>query len=585
MKIKEFLYEKEQGRGLLAGLLLLVVFFVIYTFSTVRFSTNDDNTIINSLIYSSGQTGLEGQSFMYINFLLGLPLSRLYRICGSVPWYEVYQVGIQAVSLFVIWKHVLRECYRSKIGLLPASLIVGVLQGLLLTIPIQQVQFTTTAGVVGCAGIVSYLCQDKSKAFRVIQFVPVWIFTLLCFFQREMVGYVILAFLYLLIFMDLAESWIQKKSWKEEKKKVFCSIFLLLSIFAAISLNEKFNNQQIESQEFQEYSSLRVQYMDYNSGAFLSNPQIFEEVGWDPELCAMVSEWYFMDERYNTETLKTILEQLNTGTEKENAESTFQDAWPIWKDLMQDHTVKILIAFTVCLVLLYVFSQGLGCKNRYFSHATVLLLLAGSFLLALYLCLRGRFPLRVFQVISIPVNLLLAVFIIRSVGMEKDQKQKRWKQGIRLIVFVCILFLCMPMAKGLFNRDTQTAARGNREELIAMKEYAGMRQDNVYVYGSDLTGGEPIFYRTGDNTVYNCFFWGGTSMFSKAFYENLTKCGLEHLQTEDWFRENVYYLVKNEEKKAILYKYLSTRYEDVVMEQRDSIGNIQVIKFTRNAGE
>lgn len=69
-------------------------------------------------------------------------------------------------------------------------------------------------------------------------------------------------------------------------------------------------------------------------------------------------------------------------------------------------------------------------------------------------------------------------------------------------------------------------------------------------------------------------------MFSQSYYANLGKNGLQELHSEDWFRENVYYLTQNQEMLYILYNYLDGIFENVSFELQETIGNILVVKFT-----
>ncbi len=577
--MKRFLYEKEIGRWILAGLGVLLIYILIYKFSTVRFATNDDNTIINSIIYSSEQSGLGEKSFMYIHFLLGIPLSLLYKYIRNVPWYDLYSVLIVALSLIIIWKAVIKECYKKGIGLISAVFILSVMQIILFSIPIQQVQFTTTAGVIGTAAIVNYLCMEKKSGFWLT-----WLLVLLGFFQRTMVGYVILAFLLVLIVGDFILI-LMKKKWSKESG-IYLLIFLLLpvSVLALGRMDENYRSQNEGSEEFQEYSALRVQYMDYGDRNYWDNSQIYKEAGWDEKLCVMVSCWYFMDERYNTENLEKILSHFDK-VEEEHINISEQ-VKSIWSELSETTVVKCILVLTLILCLVYSEVQKSILNNRWIFNLVILGVLAGCVVMILYLCLRGRLPLRVFMTIFMPVDLILAVINIQNWPSAKWKNlNKIVKRGGQAVSGIVIAVLCLSMAKGLFIPAVQDEQQQERNRLIDMKQYVNAQKQNIYIYGDDLTGGEPIFYRTTENTAYNCFFWGGTSMFSDMYYSYLEKNGLTELHSQDWFRDNVYYLAMDDEKIAILGHYLNDRYDNVVYDIVDSIGNIKVTKFVQEIDE
>ena len=60
---------------------------------------------------------------------------------------------------------------------------------------------------------------------------------------------------------------------------------------------------------------------------------------------------------------------------------------------------------------------------------------------------------------------------------------------------------------------------------------------------------------------------------------------MTELHSQDWFRDNVYYLAMDDEKIAILGHYLNDRYDNVVYDIVDSIGNIKVTKFVQEIDE
>ena len=84
-KAEAYLYRKESGRWLLAVFLIIVLYGILSGFSAIRFDTNDDSTIVNSIIYAAEKpvTGLT--SFMYINYFLGAFLAFFYRNFRNVP--------------------------------------------------------------------------------------------------------------------------------------------------------------------------------------------------------------------------------------------------------------------------------------------------------------------------------------------------------------------------------------------------------------------------------------------------------------------------------------------------------------------
>ena len=580
-KVKDFLYGKESGRWILSALLIVVLYGVLFQFSVIRFGTNDDNTIINSIIYAAEQQKTAPGGFMYINYFLGVFLAFFYRNFGSAPWYELYSVAVLVVSGVIIFKNILKEGYKSHKSFSGLIFLLLILFFVLFAAIFQQVQFTTTAAAAGTAALVSFLCLEEKGKSRIVDFLITWIFFHVCMFQREMVGYVILAFFMLLLGVDVVKCLYRHKELRQIRTKLLFAVFLFVSLWLAGACSERLNSDYSESEEFEAYSDLRVRYMDYNVDAYLTYPEIFEEVGWDEDLCIMVKSWYFMDKRYNADTLKQILEVVDQP--ENNAESvSWSEAGNIWSDLIQSEKIVWL---ELCFALV-LFALGMiqFLRNREEANIWRALVIAGSWagsaLMYLYLCFSGRLPLRAFEAIMLPAAVLTIISIIQMTEKPSDQRKRCGMKGVKIGTMVIFLAITAGIAGELFDREAQERYQGERNLLISMKEFCAENSENVYIYDNTLTGGEPIFYRTKDNTVYNCFFWGGTSMFSQSYYANLGKNGLQELHSEDWFRENVYYLTQNQEMLYILYNYLDGIFENVSFELQETIGNILVVKFT-----
>ena len=73
-------------------------------------------------------------------------------------------------------------------------------------------------------------------------------------------------------------------------------------------------------------------------------------------------------------------------------------------------------------------------------------------------------------------------------------------------------------------------------------------------------------------------------MFSEMYEKNLEKNGLSQLKSEDWFRENVYFLAGDGEREYVLYNYLNEKYGNVDFYMVDCIGDIKVVQFVRQDG-
>ena len=78
---------------------------IVWCRTCIYFETNDDRYIAS--ILSGAVTGSPDAHVIYMNYLLSLPLSLLYRFTVEVPWYG----GMLVLFLWLFWGAVLDSAY------------------------------------------------------------------------------------------------------------------------------------------------------------------------------------------------------------------------------------------------------------------------------------------------------------------------------------------------------------------------------------------------------------------------------------------------------------------------------------------
>lgn len=584
-KAEAYLYRKESGRWLLAVFLIIVLYGILSGFSAIRFDTNDDSTIVNSIIYAAEKpvTGLT--SFMYINYFLGAFLAFFYRNFRNVPWYDLYSVAVLVLSGTVILKNVLREGYKNRKSFWKILLLILSLSIILFALIFQRIQFTTTAAAAGAAALVSYLCLEEKGKSRILDFVLIWLLFHMCMFQRETVGYVILAFFLLLVGIDVLKWIFRDKNFRQMRGRFLFSVLLLASLLLTTAYSEYLDSFSEEGEEFREYSDLRVRYMDYDVPSYQENPELYEKAGWDETLYIMVSNWYFMDERYNTDSLREILGAQGKDGEETGELSPAAEAGTTWLKLVRENRevpLKLLLLTVLAAAGFVLYFKQNRKKESVWSILVILGSVLGSALMYLYLCLKGRLPLRVFDTVMIPAVFLVVICVLRiSAGQSADKKIQRWRTGISAVLAAVFLGVTCVMLTKIFDAEAEAQYQIENGRQVLLNEFASENQNDIYIYDTTLSiVGESIFSQTAGAQVDNLFFWGGTSMFSNGWYEKLEKNGLTELHSKDWFRDNVYFMTRSEDMIYVLNKYLGTLFDNVNFQVTDTVGDIFVVKFT-----
>ncbi len=147
--------EHDRGQVSLRLILLLTLaiaaLFLILCFPT--FETSDDATIIRMVDGSKGSTD---PHLIYQNVILGCFYILLYKLPLRLPWYSLFQILMILISMSVLaW------CITVLLGR-RKGIIMAVMTDLFLGYEcIVQIQYTKTAGLAACAGMMLILCCGR----------------------------------------------------------------------------------------------------------------------------------------------------------------------------------------------------------------------------------------------------------------------------------------------------------------------------------------------------------------------------------------------------------------------------------------
>lgn len=137
---------------------LVMILFVCQK-TGIYFETNDDRYITS--ILSGVITGSPDAHVIYVNYLLALPLSLLYRITTMVPWYGGLFVFFQWAIYAAVLDSAYTKCQKWYM-MIPVTAIAG---GFFIAYYycVGQIQFTSTAVMLAAAGYVCLLLRDSDK--------------------------------------------------------------------------------------------------------------------------------------------------------------------------------------------------------------------------------------------------------------------------------------------------------------------------------------------------------------------------------------------------------------------------------------
>ena len=575
-------YSSEWGRCLIAAGMTAVFFLVINWKSHVVFFINDDENILYSLAgyYTNGIPG----DHSFVNYLLAAFIGGLYSLIPAVPWYGVFHVVVLFLSVMAISMALLRIAEKSHVPLFAALCLISSMVLLCYLYPVTLMQFTTTSAMAGTAAVALLVSADMDEENnRIVDHVLSGVFMVVCYCHRKNTGNVILCFYTLVMVYQLAKRFCALGEAKNKVKKTLinkgpgCFFATLLCIIFAVLISQNVVRTNEEWNNFYKFDEARFKVTDYDHDSYWENPELYEEMGWSASLYRLCATGYlfFMDERVNAESFEAISE-----TGYQNTDSSLSQCFGNFSELINNERLA-RICFGL-LIVLFATSVGLALrcwKKNICEVVLVCCAVGGAALMSFYLCWKGRFILRAFQTILYPAIVIAVATLFRVMG-----NLPRVKRSCGRIVscFVAILLmggLVLSLGYQMLT-ETRLLAHSRIEKSARthmVEEYAIENPDNMYIYDTSLTFRYSPFVTYTDGYPSNLSYWGGMGWNSPTFWEQVRQNGLEDLNSDVFFEENVYYVSYSEFTaggeliKDIFMEYMTETYGNVTIEQVDEI--------------
>lgn len=548
-------FQKSRFHWLLAGLLSGMFLVVCWKIAPITFLTNDDNAIAFAL--AGYQTGSPYPYALFTNCILGYAVAGLYGSFPAVPWWAVMQLGAIFLSLTALGATLLDVCARR--GRSP-FLGLGLFAALLLTLmiqPVVQLTYTVTAAILGAAGacLVAGAAGEPERKKRLFSDILGGALVLWAFLLREETGYAALCFFFAAVLYRMLSAEPGKGTWRR-----LLPLLLTVTILCGGALfYNKAAHAAVNGPDYTEFFTWRERFTDYPRDTYGENPDLYQSVGWDEPLYRMADSWCFLDERIDSDALQTIVEGSETGR------SSIRDAIKTFSAFFSREPMgKYAAALALGLVLCLLFSvTGTGRETGAGRRTAAVLaggcVFLGGLALCLYLCLMGRFVLRSFQTVALPMTALLAVLLLDGGGT-----------GLSAARIPRILLYALVAGAGLLGG--YTGARSLRvnspaamlADCRAVNAYAVAHPENTYIrdaYSAPDIDAFTVYPAEQAKRPVNLISWGGCGMRSDAYYRQLAANGI-HTDYEDLFRQkDVYFLTGTDSGYLeLLLDVLGTKY-------------------------
>lgn len=471
--------SKPGKAGIISIMVPAAFMFFLLAVPGVYFETNDDKTIMEIL---TGILSTEPDAHViYINYLLALPLSLLYRLKATIPWYGMMMLFLHGASYLTISRAMYKKC-KTWIQIM----IGTVLQVIFLCLQVYafaRIQYTSTAALLAIAGYVMLVLRGDEK-----KSCPIFILLECLALLLRKDAFLMIQPLGVSCFMGL---WLVNHKTKWMKK-----MMLTFGILAGIYLLGEFGNAigygGSEWRQYGRYNRARTTLVDY-----VGIPS-YEEVK------------DILDKYDVTQATYDAIIQLNTGdipVKCLEEIAAYAEAKTPGKSIKSVIKMLIRSAFqngdwgvpkSVTSIMLFSFLWIL-LRKRYRLLLAWMGIMVSHALVFGYLIYRGRMPYRVTFPLLAGEALMLMVLMILAMGDNipnptKCKWVRRTMSRMVCIFGLCGLLFCVGMAGydvyrycGKVNQDMEAYLQGTMEVFEYCKEHGSTQfliEEDILMYAS-----------------------------------------------------------------------------------------------------
>lgn len=544
-------------QGSVLFLLLLLAFYaLLLLFIKPVDGINDDWGMYS--ILSGAYTGTPDAHVMFFLYPLSWLLSRLYTLWSFVPWYGLFQHGVQILCLFTVYHRFLRIRQRRdpQASLwLPALAAFLILFFIIDLNVLAEAQYTTTAGLAAAAALFSFITSriNQSNAGFLLDNIPTLLLAWISYSMRQNVFYLCLPMAGML--------WISK--WISARKNEYGGVAAKLLGFALLlclgmgllwgvnaaayssaewSDFRKINHYRERVGDFYgwpEYEECRdvLQALGMDEEAYMYRKSGAPHIGYDMS----VSDWKQMHDIARRCYLKRVSLRERLKNMAVSSIGVF-----FYQDGMQPANLFTGLLLLLTPVLIF-------WERNARALFVYLMYLFGRSVSWGYVLYEGRFPKRIAQPL-ITVDFLILFGIILAFNLLPCENRRRYYVILPLLLCLSIFSVYVT------HRDVSENYRVHEKTWRELREYCRAHPDNFYIwtYGS---GTLEHFYETpfgrGQDTYQNFIYTNWGVICNPNTQKKLDAQGIGDFGQDLVDSEHVYFILQdapyNEEHPVIMY--------------------------------
>lgn len=581
MPVSKQKYRPLAQYGLLV-LLTVVFFFLIGEIYQVLLYSPDDITMKN---YISGvTTGTPDGHCWFLRYPLSATLACLYRFFPGVEWYDLFFLGCLAGCFFLIFQRVFHM--QNKINKILYLVISTLLIWMLFAVHVINLEWTTTAGILGATGVFRYVTADENRqqTIWILERVLILGLMLLCFLIRNTVFYL---FSPLLIGCMLVKFFAQKKEGKTWKKTLYFDAGLILvcvALLAGLTAVHSYAYSGSEWASYREFTQDRADLFDYYGYPdYTTYQSYYEEAGISFEMYELMSyDYNFLiplgdNDQVDLGIIADLAKELHTANSGfwERIDSTYTTLRSaVTHESFLGPVLVLTILFCCCFFFI---------RRNPFAFFLAVAAVGWATLAMLYLAFQGRLPIRVELCLIFGCIAVLGGLLVRYGATQPAFILKfRWADlFVMLLVLGCICLNGYRLYsnnltdhQGASEKATVTSYCQQHPGDVFLRDFWSLSQNSdLFLHGTELAS--PNFIST-----------GGWQYQMPNYLDLLAQFGCESVTDAVLEGKSVFYLVDAyymQDVLARLNRFYRSIDEPVYVTPYDALetdqGIICVLKF------
>lgn len=489
--------------------ILVPLSFLIFVWwkTGICFETNDDRYIAS--ILSGVITGSPDAHAIYVDYLLSLPLSILYRVTSAVPWYG----GLLVVFQWMIYAAILDSAYTRCQKWTQTALVTVMTAGFFVAYYycVGLIQFTSTACLLAMAGYVCILVHDNKKK------------GLLFFLLFEFLSYQLrnqaMLMLQPLGFAAVLTMMVARRDipWRQRGKELLHMVAGLCLVLCISVVGNLVGYHGVEWARYQQYNDANVAMFDYyGKPSYKEVCSILEDYGISKEKYEAYCSYMVLDWEKDAECDHRLKEYVvNQGAKSPKIGEVLCQVYRVSiGDCQWKMGYVSMIAWG-----LFLLDSLLGKRWRTLCGGIVFLGGARTAVWS-FLIWRGRLPVRV----TFPLMACETMFLLVLIWNQFAVGTSLWKKC--LLLFGCLAFCMAGISSGrLQSRFVREMNEGQAIFIAGLREMQEYFQDRTeakfLVDANSLNSYKGSAFETAIYHPVNAVISGGWFSFSPGVQHRL----------------------------------------------------------------